>query len=209
MLFGSVAVIDVGRGSRVDFLAPGVLALAVMSTAFTGQAIATGFERRYGVLKRLGATPLPRSALMTAKTLAVLVVELLQIAADRLVALALGWRPHGNPAALSVAAARARHRRLLRPRAADGRHAARPRRRWPPPTWSGSCCWSAAGCCSRWTSSPAALEPVLALLPTSALSDGLREVLQHGAALPVRDVVSLAVWALASLSMASRAFKWE
>ena len=53
----------------MDFLAPGILALAVMSTAFTGQAIATGFERRYGVLKRLGASPLPRWALMTAKTL--------------------------------------------------------------------------------------------------------------------------------------------
>ena len=46
------------RRHGVDFLAPGVLALAVLSTAFTGQAIATGFERRYGVLKRLGASPL-------------------------------------------------------------------------------------------------------------------------------------------------------
>ena len=48
--------------SRIDFLTPGVIALAVMSTAFTSQAIATGFERRYGVLKRLGATPLSRRA---------------------------------------------------------------------------------------------------------------------------------------------------
>ena len=63
--FGSVEVMDLGnRAARVDFLAPGVLALAVMSTAFTGQAIGTGFERRYGVLKRLGATPLPAAALL-------------------------------------------------------------------------------------------------------------------------------------------------
>ncbi len=41
-----------------------------MSAAFTGQAIATGFERQYGVLKRLGATPLPRSVLLMAKTTA-------------------------------------------------------------------------------------------------------------------------------------------
>ena len=34
----------------VDLLTPGVLALAVMSTSFTSLAIATGFERRYGVL---------------------------------------------------------------------------------------------------------------------------------------------------------------
>src|SRR5690606_18951575 len=59
-------------GRRVDFVAPGVIALAIMSTAFTGQAIATGFERRYGVLKRLGATPLSRPGLMLAKTLAVI-----------------------------------------------------------------------------------------------------------------------------------------
>ena len=42
----------------VDFLVPGVLALAVMSTAMVSLGIATGFERRYGVLKRLGSTPL-------------------------------------------------------------------------------------------------------------------------------------------------------
>ncbi len=47
--------------AAVDVFTPGVLALAVMSTAFTSLAIATGFERRYGVIKRLGASPLPRS----------------------------------------------------------------------------------------------------------------------------------------------------
>ena len=60
------------RGARANFFVPGVLALAVMSTAFTGQAIGVGFERQYGVLKRLGATPLPRSVLLLAKTAGVL-----------------------------------------------------------------------------------------------------------------------------------------
>ena len=83
-------------GRRVDFFVPGVLALAVMSSAFTGQAIATGFERQYGVLKRLGATPLPRAVLLGAKTLGVLVVELLQLLLISAVGLALGWHPHGN-----------------------------------------------------------------------------------------------------------------
>ena len=64
----------------VDVLTPGVLALAVMSTAFTSLAIATGFERRYGVLKRLGASPLPRSGLLLGKVGALLVVEVLQVA---------------------------------------------------------------------------------------------------------------------------------
>ena len=73
-----------------------MLALAVMSSAFTGQAIATGFERQYGVLKRLGATPLPRSVLLLAKTLAVLAVEVLQLGSICLLGLALGWQPHGT-----------------------------------------------------------------------------------------------------------------
>ena len=77
----------------VDALTPGVLALAIMSTSFTSVAIATGFERRYGVLKRLGATPLPRLGLLAAKVLALLVVEVLQILVLSLVALALGWSP--------------------------------------------------------------------------------------------------------------------
>src|SRR5438445_6045560 len=65
-------------GRRVDFVVPSILALAVMSAAFTGLAIGTGFERKYAVLKRLGATALPRSVLLLAKTLAVLLVEVLQ-----------------------------------------------------------------------------------------------------------------------------------
>ena len=66
-------------GRPIDFVTPGVLALAVLSTAFTGQAIATGFERSYGVLKRLGASALPRWVLLLGKTLGVLGVEVLQI----------------------------------------------------------------------------------------------------------------------------------
>ena len=73
-------LVKVGQGLRVNFLVPGIMALAVISTAFTSQAIATGFERRYGVLKRLGASPLPRSGLIAAKTLTVLAVEAGQIA---------------------------------------------------------------------------------------------------------------------------------
>ena len=72
VLFGRRRSSTSARARRVDFLAPGVLALAVLSTAFTGQAIATGFERRYGVLKRLGATPLPGRGCSPAKTLTVL-----------------------------------------------------------------------------------------------------------------------------------------
>jgi ABC-2 type transport system permease protein len=77
----------------VDVVTPGVLALAVMSTAFTSLAIATAFERRYGVLKRLGASPLPRSGLLAGKVGALLLVEVLQLAVLGAVGLLLGWDP--------------------------------------------------------------------------------------------------------------------
>ncbi|HET7388262.1 MAG TPA: ABC transporter permease [Nocardioidaceae bacterium] len=79
--------------SAVDTLAPGILALAVMSTSFTSLAIATGFERRYGVLKRLGSAPLPRSGLLMGKVGALLVVELLQIIVLSIAAGLMGWSP--------------------------------------------------------------------------------------------------------------------
>ncbi|MDQ3760137.1 MAG: ABC transporter permease [Actinomycetota bacterium] len=87
---------------RVDNVTPRILALAVMSTAFTGQAIALGFDRRYGVLKRLAATGLPRWSLVAGRILAVLGVVLVQLVVLGTVAVALGWRP--EPAGLAPAA---------------------------------------------------------------------------------------------------------
>jgi len=82
----------------VDTFTPGVLALAVMSTSFTSLAIATGFERRYGVIKRLGASPLPRLGLLAGKVLALVLVEVMQVVVIGAVGIALGWRPHESPA---------------------------------------------------------------------------------------------------------------
>jgi len=79
--------------SRVDEVAPRVLALAVMSSAFTGQAIALGFDRRYGVLKRLAATALPAWTIVAGRLVALLGVVALQLAVLSAVALAIGWRP--------------------------------------------------------------------------------------------------------------------
>jgi ABC-2 type transport system permease protein len=95
---------DLGEGPRVDVVAPGVLALAVMSTAFTGQAIGTGFDRRYGVLRLLATTPLGRGGLLAGRLGAVLVVEAVQVVLLGALALGLGWQPDpaGIPAALVV-----------------------------------------------------------------------------------------------------------
>jgi ABC-2 type transport system permease protein len=81
-------------GPRVDFLLPGAIALAILATGLVNLGIATAYERSYGVLKRLGGSPLPRIGLVIAKLLAVLVVEVGQIALLLAIAIALlGWRP--------------------------------------------------------------------------------------------------------------------
>jgi ABC-2 type transport system permease protein len=81
---------------RVDSVAPRIFALAVMSSAFTGQAIALGFDRRYGVLKRLAATALPRWLLVGGRTIAGLVVVAIQLVVLGIVAAVLGWTPSAS-----------------------------------------------------------------------------------------------------------------
>ncbi|MGK8522957.1 ABC transporter permease [Nocardia asteroides] len=88
---------------RVDKIVPAVMMVAVMSTAFTGQAIAVGFDRRYGALKRLGATALPRWGVIAGKSAAVLIVVVLQAILLGAIGFALGWRP--EPAGLVLGAA--------------------------------------------------------------------------------------------------------
>ncbi|CAM3044050.1 MULTISPECIES: ABC transporter permease [Williamsia] len=79
--------------SRTDTFVPAIMTVAVMSTAFTGQAIAVGFDRRYGALKRLGATPLPRWGVIVGKSVAVAIVVSGQAVVLGLIGAALGWRP--------------------------------------------------------------------------------------------------------------------
>ncbi|WP_420881014.1 ABC transporter permease [Rhodococcus sp. (in: high G+C Gram-positive bacteria)] len=78
---------------RVDTIVPAVMMVAIMSTAFTGQAIAVGFDRRYGALKRLGATPLPRWGIIAGKSAAVVIVVAMQTLLLGAIGFALGWRP--------------------------------------------------------------------------------------------------------------------
>ncbi|WP_318207167.1 MULTISPECIES: ABC transporter permease [unclassified Streptomyces] len=207
VLFSTVDIIATGADKAVDFLAPGILALAVLSTAFTGQAIATGFERRYGVLKRLGASPLPRWALMTAKTLAVLVTEVLQIVLLTAIALGLGWSPHGNPLSvllllvLGTAAFSGLGLLMAGTLKAEATLAAA--------NLVFLLLLVGGGVIVPLDKFPDAARSVLELLPISALSDGLRAVLQDGAALPWGDALTLAVWAVLGLGAAAKFFRWE
>ncbi|WP_418956378.1 ABC transporter permease [Streptomyces tritici] len=213
VIFSTVDIVTVpvsatgGAGEAVDFLAPGVLALAVMSTAFTGQAIATGFERRYGVLKRLAASPLPRWALMTAKTLSVLVTELLQIALLTAIALALGWSPQGSPAAVALLL-------VLGTAAFSGLGLLMAGTLRAEATLAAAnlvflLLLVGGGVIVPLEKFPAAARAVLELLPISALSDGLRDVLQGGAAMPWGAAGILAAWAVLGLGAAAKFFRWE
>ncbi|MDA0632919.1 ABC transporter permease [Nonomuraea sp. MCN248] len=208
--FSLAPLIDVGGGRRVDFLAPGVLALAVMSTAFTGQAIATGFERRYGVLKRLGATPLSRGGLMLAKTAAVLVVEAVQVVVLVAVAFALGWSPQGSPVAAVLGGAALV---LLGTAAFSGLALLMAGLLRAEATLAAAnlvylLLLAAGGVVFPLEKFPAAVRPVLELLPISALTGGLRAVLTGGA-LPLAALAVLAAWAVVSLALAARTFRWE
>jgi len=96
VFFSVVDVLPSGGQDAEDFLLPGIVALAVMSTAMVSLGIATGFERSYLVLKRLGATPLRRGELVTAKMLSVFAIEVLQLAVLLPLGTALGWGPEGG-----------------------------------------------------------------------------------------------------------------
>jgi len=209
--FGLEPLVNFGAGmSRIDFLTPGIIALAVMSTAFTSQAIATGFERRYGVLKRLGATPLSRTGLISAKTATVIAVELLQAALIVLVALAIGWQPNARATAIVVAPLLI----LLGTAAFSGLGLLMAGTLRAETTLAAAnlvyiVLLGVGGVIFPLAKFPAGARPVLELLPTGALSTGLRSVLQQGVVFPAGNVATLVVWAVVAIALAARTFKWD
>jgi ABC-2 type transport system permease protein len=210
--FTAVGVLPSDGHRPVDFLVPGVLALAVMSTAFTGQAIATGFERSYGVLKRLGASPLPRWVLLAGKTLAVLGVEALQVVLLIAVGLSLGWHAHLPGAAAGIGwlvlllvlgttafsglgllmAGTLRAEATLA--AANGVYLL---------------LLLVGGVVFPLSKLPGWLRVISEGLPTAALSGGVRDVLANAAAPSAGQLIVLACWAVVSIGLAARAFRWE
>jgi ABC-2 type transport system permease protein len=202
-------VIDLGAGRRIDVLTPGVLALAVMSTSFTSLAIATAFERRYGVLKRLGASPLSRGGLLLGKVLALLVVELAQLLVIGSAGLLLGWRPSGGPAAAAAAVAlgcagTAAFAALGLLMAGTLRAEA---------TLAGAnlvyvVLLVAGAVVVPLSSYPASLHPVVSALPSGALAEGLRQACSGGGLGWARLGVLLG-WAAAAGGLSLRTFRWE
>jgi ABC-2 type transport system permease protein len=189
----------------VDEFTPGVLALAVMSTAFTSLAIATGFERRYGVLKRLGSSPLPRSGLLLGKVGALLLVEALQIVLISVVALALGWHPHASGAAavLTVVLGTAAFASLGLFVAGVMRAEA---------TLAAAnlvyLLLMAGGAVVLPASAYGGFSHVARLLPSGALGEGLRNALWSGTT-QWSALLVLLVWAAVGTALTARTFTWE
>ena len=206
VFFASVDVLPIDAEDPIDVLAPGILALAIMSMAMTGLAIATGFERSYGVLKRLGTTPLGRSRLLLAKIAAVVAVEAIQAAVLVPVGVALGWRPSlaalplvgavvlGTTAFAGIGLLMAGTLRAEVTLAlANGLYLV---------------FLLLGGFLVPLTELPDALRTFAEALPAAALTDLVRAGCT-GSDAPARAWAVLAAWAVAAPALAARTFRWS
>jgi ABC-2 type transport system permease protein len=207
--FAALKLVPATHGiTPIEYLLPGILALAIISTGMVSLGIATAYERYYGVLKRLGSSPLPRGGLLLAKGISILVVEVAQVAL--LVALAAGfygWRPVGSFwAALLVFLV-------------------------------GSACFAGLGLLMAGTLRAEAtlaganglyllflllggsllpidhlssfLQGIAIILPAAALTTALRGAMTPGGIVPLGSFALLVAWAVVFLVAAALTFKWE
>jgi ABC-2 type transport system permease protein len=208
IFFASLNIIPTSNGSAVNFLVPGILALAVMATGTVSLGIATAYERYYGVLKRLGASPLPRSGLILAKVISVLVLELIQVIILVGVAVILyGWRPEGSPllALLVMILGTVTFAGLGLAMAGTLRAEA---------TLAGAnglylLFLLLGGGILPLSHLPTPLAALAQLLPAAALTQALQATLTNGAAVPGFPLLVLAIWTIIILLVAVRGFKWE
>ena len=191
----------------IGFLVPGVLALAVMSTAMVSLGIATGYERRYGVLKRLGSTPLSRSGLLMAKTANVLLIEVAQAVVIVATGVALGWDLTAGviPAVallllgtIAFAGVGMLLAGTLRAEAnlavANGLFLV---------------LLFLGGMAYPLSRLPTALRIFAEALPAAALSECVRGVLASSPHLPLGSLAVLVAWAIGAPLLAVRFFRWE
>jgi ABC-2 type transport system permease protein len=210
LLLGFFSVVDVlpsDTPEAVDFLVPGILALAIMSTSMVSLGIATGFERSYLVLKRLAATPLGTPRLIAAKTLSVAIIEVVQMVLLIGLGVALGWKavqPNWLLACIGV---------LLGTLAFAGIGLTLAG------TLRGEVNLAAVnglylvflllgGVLFPQDRLPGALQAVGDLLPTAALSEVLRDTLMSTGN-STNSWVVLAVWAVAAPAAAAKFFRWS
>jgi ABC-2 type transport system permease protein len=208
IFFTSLNIVPTTNEKAVDFLLPGMLALAVMATGMVSLGIATAYERYYGVLKRLGSSPLPRSGLIIAKVISVLALEVIQIIV--LVGVAMlfyGWRPIGSPllALLVMAIGTITFSALGLAMAGALRAEV---------TLAGANALYLlflllGGGILPLSHLPAPLAAFAQILPAAALTQALQASLSSGAAFPSFALTILVAWAIIILLIAIRTFQWE
>ena len=202
--------IDLDGHRPVDILTPGVLALAVMSTAFTSVAIATGFERRYGVIKLLGSSPLPRHGLLLGKALALLSVVALQLVVLVVVGLGLGWEPTPAHPVRSLAGMVLAVGLGTAAFAALGLFVAGVLRAEATLALANLVylLLMAGGGIVLPASTYGAASPVIALLPSAALGETMRAATVD-AGIDGRSLLVLCAWAVIGTFLTARTFRWE
>ncbi len=207
IFFGQILPVPPIAGKPINFLLPGIVAVAIMSTGMVSLGIATAYERYYGVLKRLGASPLPRWGLIAAKLIAVLALEVIQLVLlVGIAAWVYGWRPAGSvwaavPLALLGTAVFAGLGMLmagaLRAEAtlglANGLYVI---------------FLAIGGVFLPTDHLPGFIRWLAQILPPAALSDALRGALTAGG-VPAGSVALLLVWGVVILGAAVALFKWE
>lgn len=210
VFFSETHVTTTPAGGRINFIAPGILALCVLSTSLVALSIATGFERSYGVLRRLHVTPLGQRRMIAAKIAGVFVTEIIQVVVLGLVADALHWRPHGGvggafEAALALLLGSAgcagiglllagRLRAEVNLAASNGLYLI---------------LLLVSGIVVPLTSLPAVVRHVALYLPSGAMADVLHSVLGHAASVNSSDWWSLGAWALIAPLLAARTFRFD
>ncbi|MHB8393555.1 MAG: ABC transporter permease [Candidatus Dormibacteria bacterium] len=207
VFFAGVKVLPSVRGRPIDFLVPGILTLALMSTGLVTLGISTAYQRYYRVLKRLGGTPLRRGALVAAKATSVLLIEVGQVVLLLLIAsLGFGWRGHGSPllvvlvlmlgaftfAAIGLTMAGALRAELTLG-GANGLYLL---------------FLVLGGIAVPIRQLPFFIQPIASALPPSAVSASLRALLE-GRPFPTTSLALLAGWALVSGAAAVFWFRWE
>ncbi len=210
VFFSLTKVTSTPTKSRIDFIAPGIFALCILSTSLVALSIATGFERSFGVLRRLHVTPLGTRRLIGAKIAGVLVTELLQVTVLSLVALALTWRPRGGvggaaevvavlllgsagSAGIGLALA-GRLRAEVNLAASNGLYLV---------------LLLLSGIVVPITSFPTFIQRVVVALPSGAMAEGLHRVLGQGLAPTGADWLALALWAIVAPLVAARTFRFD
>jgi ABC-2 type transport system permease protein len=206
VFFAKVDAVSTDFAHPVDFLVPGVLSLAVMAAAMVSLGIATGFERRYGVLKRLGSTPLSRGGLLVAKTATVLALEILQIVLVVAVGVAIGWHvPAGIVPAVGLllvgTVAFAGIGMLMAGTLRAEANLAAANGLFLLLLFLGGMAYPLAKL-------PTVMQDFAKALPAAALSETVRSVLS-AQAFPAGELAVLVAWAVGAPLLAARYFRWE